>query len=168
MILVLIVVAVLVFAGLAVIGYRMGPAPGRQVITERDSRLQEERADQAAFRARANPNLRSDRSEAVESLAAAAVLQARTSVGVRPSLNETEALADALVHLDHLEREGAETSIGPLIPDVSLHLFSAGVLNSIDLGDPELSGLTCADVATNPGIIVRIVGVDDLSRWPRT
>jgi hypothetical protein len=41
---------------------------------------------------------------------------------------------------------------------------SVGVPSFIDLDDPELSSLTPADVATNPGIVVRSVGFADLRR----
>ena len=166
MFLAIVVVVVLILAGLAVIGYRMGPPPGGRALTERDRRLQVERADQAGFRRQANPSLRSDRIEAVESLAAAAVRMARRSVDVQPSLNATEALADAMDRLDQLERDATEVSLGPLVADVAIYLASVGVLNYLDPGNPELTGLTPDDLAVNPGLAIRIAEVADLYAWP--
>jgi hypothetical protein len=166
-VLVLVVAAVLVFAGLAVMGYRMGAAPGRPAITERDRKLQEERADLAAFRTQGNPNLRSDREKAVVSFSASAVLEARASRHVDGSLNETEALADAISHLDHLEREASGASIVPLMADVSNYLAEVDVLNELDPSSPEIAALSPDDLVGNPGILIRLVGVADLDAWPR-
>jgi hypothetical protein len=166
-VLILGVLVVLVVAALAVMGYRMGPAPGQAAITERDQRLQSERADQAAFRLEANPNLRTDHERAVKSLSASAVLEARASRQVDGSLNETEALANAIVHVDHLERDAIGTSVGPLIADLSDYLAEVGVLNELDPVRPEIAALSPDDLAGNPGILIRLIGVADLGAWPR-
>ncbi len=167
MILVLILAVTLVVGGMAVVGYRMGPPPGGRALTERDRRLQTERADQAAFRSRANPNLRKDRTETVAALAAAAVRMARESIEAEPLLNETEALAEALSHLDQLEREATGVSLGPLVPQIAVALVAVGVLDRFNLKSPELSGLTPDDFTASPGLAIRVAGVADLYVWPR-
>lgn len=163
---VLVLLVAAVVATLAVIGYRMGPAPGQPPVTRRDRRIQEEIASNSAFRMQANPNLRSDRDTAAMSLAAAAVTSARERRIGDPSLNETEALADALVELDRLERQSTSTTIAPLVVAVLEHLTAVGVLDDPELDGPELTALLTSDIASNPGIAVRIIGVRSLEQWP--
>lgn len=88
---------------------------------------------------------------------------ARVSVDAEPLLNETEALAEAVSHLDRLEREATGVSLGPLVSEIAAALVSVGVLDRFNLGNPELTALTPDDFAASPGLVIRVAGVADLS-----
>ena len=165
----LIAIIVFVVAGflvLAMIGYRMGPPPAGKPITKRDDRLIQQRAEEASFRKVANPHLRSDRAQVVESMAEAAVDIARRGCEESPNLSPTAALAGAFRKLDRLERDAHDVSLGAIAAQMADYLTSVGVLNPVDPSNPELCSLTPDAVRSDPGIVVEIASVKDLYAWP--
>ena len=166
MLIAFIAVIVAVFLVLAMIGYRMGPPPGGEAITQRDERLLEQRADVASLRRVANPHLRDDRQVVIQSMAEAAVEMARREYESRPTISDTEALAVAFRTLDTLERDGNNVALGSIAGQMADYLISVGVLHQVDPSNPELPLLTADVIRSDPGTVVEIATVKDLYAWP--
>jgi len=165
----LIAIIALVVAGflvLAMIGYRMGPPPGGRPITKRDERLIQERADAVSIRRDANPHLRGDRSEVVESMSEAAVDMARRGCEDSPNLSPTAALARAFRTLDSLERDAHDVSLGGIAAQMADYLMAVGVLYPVVPSNPETRSLTADVIRSDPGIVVEVASVKDLYAWP--
>jgi len=161
-----IAVIVAVFLVLAAIGYRMGPPPGGKPITKRDGRLLQERADAVSLRKVANPHLRADRQQVVESMSEAAVDMARRECEGSPNISPTAALARAFRTLDSLEREAHDVSLGDIAAQMADYLISVGVLHPVDPFNPELPLLTADAIQSDPGTVVEMASVKDLYAWP--
>lgn len=155
-----------VFLVLAVIGYRMGPPPGGKPITKRDGRLLQERADAVSLRKVANPHLRADRQQVVETMSEAAVDMARRECEGSPNISPTAALAGAFRRLDSLERDTHDVSLGGIAAQMADYLISVGVLHPVSPSSIESPLLTADAIRSDPGTVVEIASVKDLYAWP--